>query len=409
MKIISQYRGLRRELYVLFFCHLIDDAGSMVGPMLTLILSAKMGMDSRGIALYFLIYTVLALPVHLFGGRLTDRVNKKVLINICDVTTSAIYIVCGCLELSYAVIGVYMFGSLLQKVESPAYKSLIADFSTAKDRDRAYSLNYLGMNLGMVLAPTLGGFMIADHLGLMFILSGVFQLLSLLVFDIFVKDIRAVRDDGNRYEKSAEKGSALKVLWDSRVLLPFLFIFALSMFVYNMYGYLLPLTLENRHGELGSVFYGTVSSVNCVTVIVMTSVLTALFAKKTSVTKMIFGNIFEVLGLAAFVIFLGKPVFYYVAMVIFTFGEILNTVTTTPHLTRRIPLNYRGRALAISSVFSDLFGAAGKYGVGKIYDTVGENAAWTVVLAVGVFTVFAYVLLGIADKKAYPDLYEKQN
>ena len=176
MKLIDQYRGLRKEIYVLGICELIDCAGSMVGPLLTLILSSKLGMDASAIALYFLIYTVLSLPIHLLGGRLTDRMNKKLLINICDITTSVIYIICGLAGINKITITCYLFGSLLQAAESPAYQTLTADFTTSADRDKAYSLHYLAMNLGMVLAPTLGGLLMKDHLGFMFVLSGCVQL-----------------------------------------------------------------------------------------------------------------------------------------------------------------------------------------------------------------------------------------
>ncbi len=409
MKLFSQYKGLRRELYVLFICELIDNAGSMVGPLLTLILSTKLGMDASAVAAYFLVYTLLSLPIHLLGGRLTDKINKKLLINVCDIATSAIYIVCGAVGLSRVTLACYLVGSLLQTVESPAYHSLTADFSTAADRERAYSLNYLGMNLGLVLAPTLGSFLIKDHLGLMFILSGVFQFGSLLVFDIFVKDTGAIRDTGNTYEQRVEGESTFKVLRDSRVLIPFIAIGAVSMLVYNMYGYLMPLSLTAVHGDAGSVYYGTLSSLNCVTVLVFTAVLTALFAKRTTIDKMVAGNLFELAGLLLFFLFLGRPVVYYIAIVIFTLGEILNTVTTTPHLTKRIPQNYRGRVMAVSSVASAVVVAGGKFAVGKIYDLVSPTVAWGVVFVLGAATVAGYLLMKKADRAAFPVLYEPED
>ena len=407
MKLFSQYRGLRREIYVLFTCVLIDNAGSMIGPMLTLILSVKMGMNAGEIAAYFLFYSLLSLPIQLLGGRLTDRINKKLLINVCDISTALIYIVCGVIGLNRTTLIVYMFGSLLQTVESPAYNSLVADLTTSGERERAYSLNYLGMNLGLVLAPTLGGFLITNHIGLMFILSGVFELLSIIVFDIFVRDIRAVRDESNVYESKVEGKSVLRVLFDNKVLIPFILIFAISMLVYNMYGYLMPLSLTSVHGDSGSILYGTLSSLNCVTVLVFTTILTALFAKRTSVNRMVVGNVCEVAGLALFFVFLGKPVVYYIAIVLFTFGEILNTITTTPHLTKRIPLNYRGRIMALCGVLQDAICAGGRYGIGKIYDNVGADAAWLTVLALGILTIIGYLAFYNADRRAYPSLYEK--
>lgn len=407
LKLLEQYRGLRKEIYVLFFCELIDNAGSMVGPLLTLILSTKMGLDAGSIATYFLVYTALSLPIHLLGGKLTDRMNKKLLINLCDISTSLLYIFCGFCELSYAVLALYLLGSLIQTVESPVYKSLIADFTSVDDRDRAYSLSYLGLNLGLVLAPILGSVLMKDHLGLLFILSGVFELFSLLIFDLFVKDTGIISPSGNTYEEQKTGESVWRILRNGHVLIPFLAIFSLSMLVYNMYSYLIPLDLTAIHGDDGSIFYGTISSLNCATVLIFTAVLTAVFSKRTDLDKMIAGNLFEIVGLSLFFFFFGKPVVYYVAIVLFTFGEILNTTTTTPYLTKRIPSNYRGRVLAVMSVSSHVTVSLGKYVIGKIYDLISPTTAWVVVLVLGVLTVLAYLLIKALDRKTFPALYSK--
>lgn len=43
-------------------------------------------------------------------------------------------------------------------IEGPSYDALVADLSDSESREKAYSLQYLGMNLGLVLSPTIAGF-----------------------------------------------------------------------------------------------------------------------------------------------------------------------------------------------------------------------------------------------------------
>ena len=43
MKLLDQYRGLRREIYILFFGRIVTNLGSMIWPVLTMILSQKLG------------------------------------------------------------------------------------------------------------------------------------------------------------------------------------------------------------------------------------------------------------------------------------------------------------------------------------------------------------------------------
>lgn len=407
MKFLDQYKGLRRELYILCFCRLIDNLGSMIGPMLTLILSSKMGMNAKEIAIFTATYTILSLPVDLFGGRLTDKINKKLLINICDISTSIIYIACGLLGLNGYTLLLYLFGSLLQSAEYPAYNSLLADFTTSEDRDRGYSFEYLCTNFGLILAPTVGGFLLKDHVKLLFIINGISQFISIILFDIFVKDMNAVYDGKNIYEQQTNLDSTLKVLRNNKILIAIVVIFAIGGFVYNMFAYLMPLSLDSIHGDNGSIYYGTISTCNCITVLLCTAYITSLFSKITSINKMIIAEILQMIGFALFFVFIDVTFVYYIATIIFTFGEILNTIASSPYLTKRIPINYRGRILSMSDVAYKIVSSIGSIIIGFIYDEMGINYAWTIVIVIGIIIVIAFEAIKKKDKETYPELYKE--
>lgn len=48
--LLSQYRGLRKELYILFIGRIMTNMGSMIWPMFTLILNRKLGLNATVIA-----------------------------------------------------------------------------------------------------------------------------------------------------------------------------------------------------------------------------------------------------------------------------------------------------------------------------------------------------------------------
>ena len=77
MKLISQYKGLRREIYILCFGRLVTAMGAMIWPMLTMILSQKMGMSAKHIAWVMALVGILSLPANLIGGKMADHLNKK--------------------------------------------------------------------------------------------------------------------------------------------------------------------------------------------------------------------------------------------------------------------------------------------------------------------------------------------
>ena len=85
-----------------------------------------------------------------------------------------------------------------------------------------------------------------------------------------------------------------------------------------------------------------------------------------------------------------------------------NTITTTPHLTKRIPINYRGRILSLSDTLYFFFNAIIQFIAGSIYDSYGMYQSWILVILIGLATVIAYQLLKKPDEKAFPDLYTKK-
>ena len=163
-RLFEQYRGLRKELYILTIGRMMTNLGSMVFPIFTLILNGKLGLNAQTIAIAMLIYSLVSLPITLLGGKLADKFNKKYIIVICDLVSVASFVYCFFAPINIPNIIIFAAASLFQSIEWPAYDALIADFTTSKDRERAYSLSYLGANLGLVLAPTLAGLLFNNYL-----------------------------------------------------------------------------------------------------------------------------------------------------------------------------------------------------------------------------------------------------
>lgn len=77
VNLLGQYKGLRREVYVLFWGRTATNMGAMIWPMMTLILSDKLGLNPSEIAFMTICLGLLELPVSMIGGKLADHCNKK--------------------------------------------------------------------------------------------------------------------------------------------------------------------------------------------------------------------------------------------------------------------------------------------------------------------------------------------
>ena len=408
--LFSQYKGLRKEIYILFFGRIVTSLGSMVWPMLTMILSRKMSMNATMIAVVTVGAGALMLPANLLGGRLADRRNKKMTIVYCDSASIVCFLTAAVLPLSYLTLGLFVAAGVCQSMEYPSYNALIADLTKTRDRDRAYSLQYLGGNLGLVLSPTIGGLLFENHLWLAFLLSGVSIAVATLPIFFKIKDVTPEPDDGQEavYQQGKEEQSLTRVLRENPLIVLFLVSMSLYFAAYGMYTYLLPLDMGRVHGENGAVIYGTVSSLNCIVVVLFTPVITRLFRKLFDPQRILIGQALVAVGYAVFLLLLGSVPVYYLAMLLFTWGEIFSTIAEEPYLTARVPATHRGRINGFFAVVNAVLQGGVELLAGRLYDAAGSAAAWTLVLGVLGLSAAVMLVLLPRDKKTYPLLWTRQ-
>lgn len=406
-RMFGQYKGLRRELYVLFWGKAATNMGAMIWPMLTLILSNKLGMSAEEIARITIAMGIIQFPANLLGGKLADHCNKKNLIVVCDLVTVTCYLTAAFLPVSMTQIMLFFTAGVFQTMENPSYDALVADLSTAENREKAYSLIYLGLNLGLILAPSIGGILFQHHLGLAYAIDGLTTLSSTILILLFIKDIAPVKEKKNIYEEAKDTQSTWKILSGQKVILLFLICWAVYQFSYAQFNFLIPLNMESLYGGQGAVYFGLMTSLNGLVVIVGTPLLTKWAAGLGDTTKLLAGQILVSISLSMYIFIQGIVPLYYVSMILFTIGEVMTTLGSYPYLTRRIPASHRGRISSVSNIF---LGAAMYYSqwkIGAVLETHTIMTAWQCVAAAGVLGLILYLVLIKADRKVYPLLYKK--
>lgn len=400
---LKQYRGLKREIYVLFYGRIVTSMGSMIWPMMTLILSNKMHMKASDVAALLLVFGIGQLPFTLLGGVLADRLNKKYNIIICDLITVISYGICAFIPLSVTAL-IFMFtASAFAALEHPSYQALLADLSNSEEREQVYSLSYLGMNLGFVIAPTIGGLLFEHHLPIAFLLTSLATLSSTLLIFFLVKDIKkqdALQD--NIYEQGSGEYTTLTVLKRNPCVALFIFIMGASTLVYTQLNFLLPLNMEMSFGAAGAKYFGMLSSVNALVVIAATPFFTEWLAKLQDTRKMRLGLTLQVIGFIMFMFIQGILWLHYVAIIVFTFGEVITTIGMAPYISRRIPTVYRGRMNAVEMVFRNMIEVVSRLGVAQLVESMAIVQVWGVIGGYGVLVILGETLLIHMDQKYYP-------
>lgn len=415
-KLFTQYAGLKREIYILFFGKLVTAMGSFVWPMLTFFLTTKLGLSDGMSTLLIATASVLSFPAALLGGKLADRFSRKIIIIVFDCLTVSFYLLAAVLPLSIGTAALLFLAGLFQTIESPAYDALNADYSTSRQREKAYSLSYLGFNLGFIVGASLSGILFENFLRLSFCLNGLAILCSTMLITFFVhrknaisEDTAAMEENYSEYELPvAENRSVFSVLKERPVLIWMLLIGCVASMPSNLVGILLPLQLKDGLAEAGATLYGYLNSLNGFVVIAFTPIFTVLLRKLTEIPKCVTGLLLFIAGILLFsagnitgILFIG--------MFVFTLGEVITVLGSNPYTSRRVPASHRGRVGGINTVVHSVFSSVTQYVISFMLILTQDNYffIWLVFAAFGLAAAALYALMYKPDKQTFPKLYER--
>ena len=408
LDVFKQYRGLKKELYILLFGRTIASLGCLITMMITLILKNKMGFTPSQIANVLLIMGVIYLPGIYLSGKLTDRVDKRKLVLILSLISGCCMLVCSFIPLSLISIGLYIVSALMGHMQTPVYDALFSDLSATADREKAFSLNYLGGNLGGMLSPTIGGLLFENHLNIAFLITAVSALISVFLITFFTKDLTKIEEESTPgdYQKAAESHlSVIAILKERKTLILYLIGIVGAGVLYAQIFFLLPLNLEMLYGSKGALFFGSLMTTNSLIVISFTPLFIRWFKNVNDSTKMLLGNFLIAGALSCYIFVQGQIPSYYLVMIIFTFGELFNSLGQRPYLSKRMPASHRGRLTSFAIILSQAIEPLFQKLMGHLINEIGLIGCWIFVGVIGIVVVTIFVFLRQLDKKNYGDLY----
>lgn len=401
-KTIDPYRGLPKEIYILFVTRIINSMGAFVFPLLSLILTQRIGFTKVQAGTFVTFLAISQVPGMLIGGKLVDSFGRKKIIIIFQVLGALCYIICGLLRPSMlmAIVIVLAFG--VYSMAGPAIDAVAADLTKPSNRKGAYSLLYMGHNLGFAVAPVVGGLLYKNHLPILFIGDGGTTLLSLVLFTIFVKETiqgKSEMDDNSNKLEAHEEGSVFSVLMKRPIVLYFALIMFIYQFVYAQWGFTLPLQMGDVFGSDGARLYGLVAGMNGIIVILCTPIVTLIINKVKSMRAIAFGGLLYAIafGMLGFVTHLS---FYFLFIFILTIGEIVITVNSNTFVANHTPASHRGRINSIVPIITGSGFAIGPMVMGSVMESYGHRTTWCIVSAFVLFGAICMILLEGVEKKA---------
>lgn len=392
-RLFKPYMDLPKEIYIIFISKLINALGCFVMPLLTLILTDKIGLSKQDAGFYLSISGLLFLPASIIGGKLADVFERKIVIVVFDFLAAVLYIITGFIKPSMTMIYMIMLSGACMTAAAPGHDSLVADMTTPKNRKGAYSLLYMGWNMGFAIGPIIGGILYKDHLPLVFVGDAATALIALSLIIIFVKEtIKSTENDikdMTRINEKREKGSVISVILKRPILIYVALILFGYNFVYSQWSFMLPMQIMNVYKSIGARYFGMVASLNGMVVMIFTPLLTKITDGKSDLRRMVYGGIFYTIGFGMLG-FVSTMPFFLLSAFIFTLGEIVLAISISPFIANRTPASHRGR---MSAVIPMIFGAGytfGPLGMGIVLKYIDIKSGW---IMLGIFVFIATFMM----------------
>ncbi len=224
---INSFKGLSREVWWLALITLVNRAGTMVIPFLSLYLTQSLGFTLENVGSIMTSFGLGSLVGAWIGGKLTDSLGYYKVMLISLITTGILFIWIQFLTSFWAIcIGIFILMAFADAFRPAVYVALNA-YSKTENKTRSVSLIRLAINLGFSAGPALGGIIISSlGYSALFWVDGLTCILAGAILLIVLNPRKAVVLDNVHHKspKSAYRDSHYLLFIAAMVLFGFAFV-----------------------------------------------------------------------------------------------------------------------------------------------------------------------------------------
>lgn len=402
MKLFKTYVGLPKSVYILFLAQIINRFGDFVMPFLTLFLTKHLGFSNQAAGFSLLIAILASIPGAFLGGKIADHYGRKKTYMLFQGAAGIAILLCTFTRNPIQIIVLISISAFFNGGVRPIITAIMTDVLTPEDRPRGFSLTYLGINIGVAIGPLLAGFLFNHYLFMIFIGDAITTAIAVILVAFNIKETMpfAAQDTHKRIANEgiseteisfnndtlsdlerSETGTIFHVLHKRPYLLLFLVFNTLYSITYSQHSFSMPLMLNHVFGDLGPTYFGTLMSVNAVTVLAMTMVIAHCTRKCRSITGIVMGGVAYVIGFGM-ISFSTTLLHFWISTFVWTLGEILIVTNFGVYISNNTPQNFRARISAVTSLSWATGSMFGTYGMGVFMDATSVEAVWPLVSAI---------------------------
>ncbi len=401
----EDYTELPKSVFVLFFAQVIISLGSFVFPFLAIFFTKTLFFSEQQAGFFVMIATAAKVPGLLLGGKLADVLGRKKTFIIFSILSALFIFFCIIVRQGVIIPWLLTLSAVFNGANYPAMKAMVADLTNPDNRKAAFSLLYLGTNIGFAIGPLVAGLLYNNYLKLLFVGDALTTLIAVsLVYFLIEESIprqENMRDTSTLdcSTEKAEEGSIFRVLLTRPFLIIFTLIYTLYSFIYVQSDFTLPIQMLKVFGETGPQYFGTIMTVNGIVVIFFTVILIRITRKVRPIINVSLAGLLYAFGFGA--IYYSNNLFLFSATtVLWTLGEIIATTYSDVYIINHTPRSHRGRFSAIIHILIGSGFIFGPYLSGLFINSFAVEKIWPIVFILALFASFLMYLLNYFEIKA---------
>jgi predicted MFS family arabinose efflux permease len=208
---IYSFKGLSKEIWFLALISLINRAGTMVIPFLSLYITKELDFSDSDAGSILAFFGIGSLFGSFLGGKLVDKIGfYKIMIFSLFITGFGfigLQYATSFWGLCFAILGIMTIADMFR----PAIFVSLKAYSKPENQTRSLALIRLAINLGMGIGPTIGGFIIvSEGYKSLFWIDGVTCIIAIIIFYLLVKEKKRPPMTKSVTEIASEKNAAYK-------------------------------------------------------------------------------------------------------------------------------------------------------------------------------------------------------
>tara|TARA_R110000787_G_scaffold12665_4_gene40695 strand:+ start:3412 stop:4623 length:1212 start_codon:yes stop_codon:yes gene_type:complete len=391
---LDSFKGLSKEVWWLSLITLINRAGTMVIPFLSLYLTESLDFTLKNVGWIMTCFGVGSVAGSWLGGKLTDKIGYYKVMSISLFLTGILFV-----ALQYAstllgfCVGIFLV-MLVADTFRPAMFVALSAYSKPENKTRSVTLIRLAINLGFTAGPAVGGLIITSiGYHALFWVDGITCLLAVVLL------IRVLHPKKAKVLDEVKAENPISVYKDK----PF-WIFFIAMFIFGFvflqYFSTMPLYYRDAY-HLSELEIGLLFGLNGLVIFVFEMPVIK-WLESVNYSKsalMLFGLMLTTLSFL--VLIWSFPVgILVVAMLLMTIGEMIAFPFSNAFVIDRAKKGNQGEYMAFYSISFSSAHIFGHNSGMQLVDAFGFNNTWIFITILGFIGVLClWILMKVVKKE----------